>query len=59
MSENGRSERAERYRFRAEELRTLCETWMDRQTREIIDRVARDYDRMAAHLERDETPTTH
>ena len=55
MSEDGRSERAERYRSRAEELRTLCETWMDRQTREIIDRVARDYDRMAAHLERNET----
>ena len=44
-------ERARQYRFRAEELRTISYGWTDSHTRQIISRVANDYDRMAAYLE--------
>jgi hypothetical protein len=43
--------RAQRYRVRAEELRSIRETWKDPETREILGRVAADYDRMADRLE--------
>jgi hypothetical protein len=44
--------RAEGYRFRAEEIRTLSADWLDREAKAILARVAFDYDRMADHLER-------
>lgn len=48
------SERAALYRVRAEELRTISSEWSDPETRSMLDRVARDYDRMAASLEKQE-----
>lgn len=45
------SERVQSYRFRAEELRTMSDNWVDPGTREVLERVASDYDRMADHLE--------
>ena len=42
---------AENYRFRAEELRTISAAWLDGEARAMLDRVARDYDWMAEHLE--------
>lgn len=44
-------ERAKQYRFRAEELRTICASWLDGETRHILGRVAGDYERMATYLE--------
>lgn len=44
-------QRARQYRFRAEELRTISTSWIDRETRQILGRVASDYERMAAYLE--------
>ena len=44
--------RAQNYRVRAEELRSIRESWRDPETREILGRVAADYDRMADHLEK-------
>ena len=43
--------RAQNYRVRAEELRSIRETWKDPETREILGKVAADYDRMADQLE--------
>ena len=44
-------DRAKQYRFRAEELRTISTSWIDRETRQILGRVANDYERMATYLE--------
>lgn len=44
-------ERAEQYRFRAEELRVISATWIGQDVRQTLERVAEDYDRMAALLE--------
>lgn len=44
-------DRAKQYRFRAEELRTISASWIDRETRQILGRVANDYERMATYLE--------
>ena len=44
--------RAKQYRVRAEELRTIAASWIDRETRRILGRVASDYDHMAAQLEK-------
>ena len=41
------SERARHFRHRAEELRTIAAEWIDIGTREMLGRVAKDYDRMA------------
>lgn len=43
--------RAKQYRSRAEELRTISTSWIDRETRQIVARVAKDYERMATYLE--------
>jgi hypothetical protein len=45
------AERVQTYRFRAEALRTMSDTWIDTGTQQILGRVARDYDRMADRLE--------
>ena len=50
------SVRAQSYRVRAEELRTIRETWKDPETREVLARVAADYDRMAERLEQNTGP---
>ena len=52
-------DRAETYRFRAEEIRTLCAGWLDDEARTMLARVARDYDRMADHLEAREATAAH
>jgi len=44
-------ERATHYRSRANELRTIASEWMDCGTREVLTRVAKDYEHMAARLE--------
>lgn len=41
------SERARHFRHRAEELRIIAGEWIDIGTREMLGRVAKDYDRMA------------
>jgi hypothetical protein len=46
---------AARYRNHAEELRIIAEANRLEQTREMLLRVAWDYDRMARHLEQLET----
>ena len=46
------TERAKHYRFRAEELRTIAREWMDSGTREVLNRVAKDYEHMAEQIER-------
>jgi hypothetical protein len=40
-------DRAARYRFRAEELRTLAEDWSDRRAQAMILEMALDYERRA------------
>src|ERR1700733_2725772 len=40
-------ERAARYRFRAEELRSLAEDWADSRAQAVILEMAMDYERMA------------
>lgn len=40
-------ERARHFRYRAEELRTIASEWIDNGTRDVLGRVAKDYDRMA------------
>lgn len=45
-------ERAEQYRFRAEELRVICASWLEQDARDMLERVACDYERMADVLER-------
>ena len=45
-------ERAQQYRFRAEELRTIVASWLDPEMRASLEKIANDYDRMADHLER-------
>jgi hypothetical protein len=44
-------DRAEQYRFRAEELRVICASWLEEDARQMLERVANDYERMAAILE--------
>jgi hypothetical protein len=48
--------RARQYRFRAEELRNISDAWIDRETRQILGRVAFDYERMAKYLEEQNRP---
>jgi hypothetical protein len=43
---------AESYRVRAEALRTIAEIDEHSQTREALERVARDYERMAASMDK-------
>jgi len=40
-------ERTRHFRNRAEELRTIANEWIDSGTREMLGRVAKDYDHMA------------
>lgn len=46
------SDRAQQYRFRAEELRVLSAAWLEDDARNMLERVACDYERMATLLER-------
>lgn len=50
-------ERAKHYRLRAEELRTIASEWMDSGTREVLMRVAKDYEDMARQLEKQDRIT--
>jgi hypothetical protein len=50
------TERAQTYRFRAEELRSMSDHWIDPGTRMVLERVALDYDRMADRLEGKQAP---
>ena len=43
--------RAEQYRFRAEELRVISASWLETDARDMLERVACDYERMALALE--------
>lgn len=45
-------ERAEHYRFRARELRAIAEEWMDSGARDALTRIAKDYEHLAAQLEK-------
>jgi len=45
-------ERAKHYRYRAEELRTIADEWMDSGVREVLTRIAKDYEHMARQLEK-------
>lgn len=45
-------ERARHFRYRAEELRTIASEWIDTGTREVLGRVAKDYEHMAEQLEK-------
>ena len=47
------SERARHFRRRAEELRTIADEWIDIGTREMLGRVAKDYDNMAELWEKE------
>lgn len=46
------SDRAQRYRFRAEELRTVAEGWMDPDAIITLATLAMQYEKMADALER-------
>jgi hypothetical protein len=46
------AERALRYRNRAEEVRSIAQDAKQQKARELLERAARDYDEMAAHMER-------
>lgn len=46
-STQGPLDRAKHFRNRAEELRTIASEWIDSGTREVLGRVAKDYDHMA------------
>jgi hypothetical protein len=50
------AERAQHYRFRAEVLRTVASEWKDSENREMLQRVANDYERMADRIEKHFTP---
>ena len=54
MNDDARSpeERARHYRIRANELRVIANEWMDSGTREVLQRVAKDYEHMAEQVER-------
>jgi hypothetical protein len=43
--------RARRYRYRAEEMRTMSGGWSNPETLRILNELARDYDRMAEAME--------
>lgn len=45
-------ERAQQYRYPAEELRAISASWLEDDARDMLERVACDYERMAAALER-------
>lgn len=45
-------ERARHFRYRAEELRTIASEWIDSGTREVLSRVAKDYEHMAERMEK-------
>lgn len=43
----GHKERAEEYRLKAEELRSLMPDMTDKHTRELLEKIAADYDQLA------------
>ncbi|HEY1614233.1 MAG TPA: hypothetical protein VGF97_11125 [Rhizomicrobium sp.] len=45
------AERAQRYRRRADELRTMAADWKNAETRVMLQRIAKDYEKLAALLE--------
>ena len=45
-------QRAEQYRYRAEELRAISASWLEDDARQMLERIACDYERMAFVLER-------
>jgi len=47
----GDADRALQYRYRAEELRAISASWMEDDARNMLERIARDYERMAFVLE--------
>lgn len=53
---SGELDRARRYRFRAEELRSISSSWTMEEVRQILARVAADYDRMAVAMEKRVSP---
>jgi hypothetical protein len=56
MQDMSPTERARHYRHRAEELRTIASEWADSGTREVLFRVAKDYDHMAELQEKQFAP---
>ncbi|HEX3666332.1 MAG TPA: hypothetical protein VHU23_13995 [Rhizomicrobium sp.] len=46
-----RAERARSYRYRAEELRSIADPWIDQAARLVLEQIAGEYDRRATHLE--------
>ena len=44
-------QRAQQYRFRAEELRAISASWLEDDARHMLERIACDYERMALLLE--------
>ncbi|HEX3429599.1 MAG TPA: hypothetical protein VHT03_01830 [Rhizomicrobium sp.] len=49
------NDRAEQYRQRAHELRTIAEHWVDRQKQQTLLWLAKDYEKMADDVERQAT----
>ena len=45
------ADRALQYRYRAEELRAISASWLEDDARNMLERIARDYERMASVLE--------
>lgn len=50
-------ERAKHYRFRAEELRTIADEWIESGIRETLTRIAKDCEHMAQRLEKQSSVT--
>ena len=46
------TDRAQQYRYRAEELRVISASWLEEDARNMLERIACDYERMACVLER-------
>jgi hypothetical protein len=46
------AESAKHFRYRAEELRAIANEWADSGNREVLKRVANDYDQMAEQIEK-------
>jgi hypothetical protein len=49
---NGHNEKALEYRLKAEELRSMIPDMKDRSSREILEKIAADYDHLAIVQER-------
>ena len=49
-------ERAEHYRYRAEELRTIASEWTDIRIRAVLGGIAKNYEHMAEQIEKYPAP---